>query len=264
MKKLFVFVLACVLLMSTAAFAAASEEPAVASDCAHHYEIVEAVEATCTEKGLITYACTECGASFSLETLPVGHSYAVATVAATCEEAGYDQHTCVNCGDSYADNFTPALGHAFTEQTIPATCAADGAVVKTCTTCGAVEETVIPALDHTYVYQNDAVTDAAGAIVSYGTKVCSTCGAVAPATADDYVAPAAAASGEASAEPAAAASGEASAEPVVEEAAAVEIANPNYDPDGYNWTSICLVMVVVIVVATAVLMLSFGKKKKED
>ena len=261
MKKLFVFVLACVLLLSTAAFAAAAPAAVAESECNHYFEVTVDKAATCEEKGLTTYTCTECGYSFSVETLPLGHSYVTTVVPATCDQAGYTEHVCANCGDSYVDDYTPALGHQFTEEVIPATCAAEGKIVRTCSVCGAVEEEAIPALDHTYVYQNDAVLAESGAVVSYGTKVCSVCGATAPATADDYASaePVATASGEASAEPA----GDASGEPAAEEEAVAEIQNPNYDPASYNWATIEIVLVVVIAVVFVVLMLSFGKKKEE-
>lgn len=262
MKKLLVFVLACMVLLSTAAFAA-SAEPADTT-CSHtHLEEVILKEASCEEKGEKKLVCLDCGETVqTIVTSATGHHYVETVVAPTCTNAGYTKMTCVNCGDSYAvkGSETPALGHEFTETVVEATCAHDGSVTRTCSRCGTVETEVIPALEHSYVYQNDAVVGQDGSIVSYGTKVCSVCGAVANASAEDYAAVSApAASGEPS--------GEASGEPSGEAAAtdaATEIANPDYDPNSYNWTSICLVLVVVIVVIGAILMLSFGKKKEDE
>ena len=264
MKKLLVFVLACMLLLSTAAFAA-SAEPAETT-CSHtHLERVIVKAASCEEKGEEELVCLDCGETVQTIVTPAtGHNYVESVVAPTCTSAGYTQMTCVNCGDSYAvkGSETPALGHEFTETVVEATCAHDGSITRTCARCGLVEQDVILAPEHQYVYQNDSVVGQDGSIISYGTKVCAVCGAIAPASAEDYAAvstPAASGepSGEASGEP----SGEASGEPA---AAETEVANPNYDPNAYNWTSMCLTLVVVIIVVGAILMLSFGKKKKDE
>lgn len=265
MKKLLVFVLACMLLLSTAAFAA-SAEPADTT-CSHsRLEEVVIKEAGCEEKGEKKLVCLDCGETIQTIVTPAtGHHYVETVVAPTCTNAGYTQMTCVNCGDSYAvkGSETPALGHEFTETVVEATCAHDGSVTRTCSRCGLVETEVTPALEHSYVYQNDAVVGQDGSIVSYGTKVCSVCGAIANASAEDYAAAnTSSASGEPSGEASSEASGEASGEAAAE--TATEVVNPNYDPDSYNWTSICIVLTVVTVVIGAILMLSFGKKKEDE
>lgn len=263
MKKLLVFVLACMLLLSTAAFAA-SAEPAAETGCSHaHVEEVITKAATCEEKGEKEIVCLDCGEVVqTVTTAAVGHNYVETVVEPTCEAAGYTAMTCTNCGDSYAvkGSEVPALGHNYVtvQET---TCAHDG--IAECANCH--EQVTIAATAHAFVYNNDAVTGADGSIVSYGTKTCSVCGAIEPAAASDYVAPvvetASAASGEASAEPSGEASGEAAA---AEEAAATEVSNPDYDPYSYNWSSICWILVIAIVAIGAILMLSFGKKKPDE
>lgn len=268
MKKLLVFVLACMLLLSTAAFAA-SAEPAADTTCSHaRLEEVIVKEASCEEKGEKELVCLDCGKTIQTVVTPAtGHNYVKSVVAATCTEAGYTQEQCVNCGDSYAvkGTETPALGHEFTEVVVEAACAHDGSVTRTCNRCGLVEQDTILALEHQYVYQNDSVTGQDGSIISYGTKICSVCGGITGASAEDYAAvavPAApAASGEPSGEASAEPSGEASAEPAAE---AATVMNPDYDPNSYNWSSMCLILVVVIVAVGPILMLSFGKKKPDE
>lgn len=263
MKKLLVFVLACMLLLSTAAFAA-SAEPAADVTCSHSHQEKQVQAATCEEGGLETYVCLDCGETvLTVVTPALGHNYVETAVAPTCEAAGYTLAKCTNCGDSYAvkGSEVAAFGHSFVTVQ-EATCAHEG--LNECTVCHAQEAIASP--EHQYVYQNDAVTGQDGSIISYGTKVCSVCGGIVPASADDYAAVAApaapAASGEPSGEPSAEpASGEASAEP---EAAAPEAANPDYDPNSYNWSSICWILVIVIVAVGAILMLSFGKKKPDE
>ncbi len=223
MKKILAIVLMTMLLVTpvfasgeaTAEAPAAEAATAVAAsvaepECNHAFTVEVTAEATCTEKGLLTYACSKCGLTYTVETLPTGH--APSAVAATCDQ----DVVCLNCGEV----MEAAIGHA-------------------------------------YEYQYDAVTAEDGSYVSYGTWACTNCGDVIDATEGNAVYYAQ--------ETAAATSGEAASAEVSEETAAeaaVEVANPNYDPDGYNWASICLTLAIIIVVVGAVLMLSFGKKKK--
>ena len=226
MKKILAIVLMTMLLVTpvlasgeaTAEAPAAEAATAVAApvaepECNHAFTVEQTAAATCTEKGLLTYACSKCGLTYTVETLPIGHAPSAA--AATCDT----DVTCLNCGEV----LEAATGHA-------------------------------------YEYQYDAVTAEDGSYVSYGTWLCTNCGDVTEATEGNavyyYGQQETAASGETSAEASTEASAEA-AEP------AAEVANPNYDPDAYNWASICLTLTIVIVVVLAVLMLSFGKKKKD-
>lgn len=182
-------ILFAMLLLSTAAFA-------TESDCSHA-NIEEAITeaATCKENGRKELICLDCGETvFVVITPALGHEYVENVIAPTCETAGYTEMVCANCGDHYAvkDTETPALGHNYVtvQET---TCAHDG--IAECSICH--EQITIAALDHTFVYNNDAVTGADGTVISYGTKTCSVCGAIEPAGASDYVAPATP-SGEAS------------------------------------------------------------------
>lgn len=226
MKKILAIVLMTMLLVTpalasgeaTAEAPAAEAATAVAAtvaepECNHAFTVEQTAAATCTEKGLLTYACSKCGLSYTVETLPIGH--APSAVAATCDT----DVVCLNCGEV----LEAAIGHA-------------------------------------HEYQYDAVIAEDGSYISYGTWLCANCGNMTEATEGNavyyYGQQETAASGETSAE----ASAEAAP---AEEEAAVEVANPNYDPYAYNWASICLTIAIVIVVVGAALMLSFGKKKKD-
>ena len=224
MKKILAIVLMTLLLVTpalasgeataeAAAEVAVEAAPAAEPACNHAFTVEKTVEETCTEKGLVTYTCSKCELTYTVETLPTGH--AASAAAATCT----DDVVCLNCGEV----LEAAIGHAYT-------------------------------------YQMDAVVAEDGSYVSYGTWACDNCGDVIDATEGNavyYYGQAAEATGSSEE-----ASAEAAAETVVEEAA-VEVANPNYDPYAYNWASICITIAIVIVVVGAALMLSFGKKKKD-
>lgn len=183
------------------------------------------------------------------------HHFVVESVEATCTEKGANTWTCSLCGYSFTME-TPATGH--TASAAAATC--EEAVV--CVDCG---EVLVAASGHEYAYQNDYVVAEDGSFSSFGTWACANCGDVIDATegnavyyaAEAEAAAAPAASGEASSEASGEASSEASAEAVV------EVSNPNYDPDAYNWATIEITLVIICLVVFAVLMLSFGKKKKD-
>lgn len=91
-------------------------------NCGHSYTLpVDAlghdmqyrtVDPTCTEAGVLIYGCTRCDFIGTSEEIPaLGHDYDSTVVSPTCTEAGYTQHVCSRCGDSYTDAETEALGH---------------------------------------------------------------------------------------------------------------------------------------------------------
>ncbi len=254
MKKILAIVLmAAVLVCPAFASGAAAATTATASqaDCNHAFSVEITKEATCTEKGLLTYTCSLCGLTYTVETVPTGeHSYVASVKDATCTEDGAITYTCSVCGDSYTE-VIPAAGHT------PSAAAATCTEPVVCTVCGTVLE---EAVGHSYTYQYDAVVNEDGTYADFGTWKCDVCGDVVAATEGNAVY-------YYSLQEAASASGEASAEASAEET--VEVANPNYDPEAHNWGTIEIVMAIIIVVVFAVLMLSFGKavpaaRKKED
>lgn len=83
----------------------------------HVYNETITTPATCTQPGLKTLTC-ECGNTKTEEIPATGHNYNSVVTAPTCTADGYTTHTCSVCGDTYKDNETKAKGH--TEETIPA------------------------------------------------------------------------------------------------------------------------------------------------
>ena len=70
------------------------------------------VAPTCTEPGANVYGCTRCDyIESSVVIAATGHNYSATVVEPTCTEGGYTLHTCGNCGDTYTDGETAATGH---------------------------------------------------------------------------------------------------------------------------------------------------------
>ena len=94
MKKVFLLIMICVICFS---FAGCS--------CEHTYDNgVVTTEASCTQQGVMPYACQECGETMT-ETIPtIAHSYAEEIVKeATYAEEGTKKYTCSSCGDNYTE-----------------------------------------------------------------------------------------------------------------------------------------------------------------
>lgn len=145
MKKILAIVLMTMLLVTPALASgeATAEAPAAAAtavaapvaepECNHAFTVEETAAATCTEKGLLTYACSKCGLTYTVETLPIGHAPSAA--AATCDT----DVVCLNCGEV----LEAAIGHAH-EYQYDAVIAEDGSYISygtwLCANCGDVTE----------------------------------------------------------------------------------------------------------------------------
>lgn len=120
--------------------------------CAHAYQIVSSVPATCETAGETVKTCTKCGSTVRALIPPTGHAYEDKVTAPTCTAGGYTEHTCKNCGRSYRDAETAASGHApQTVNAVSPTCAAAGYSGDTvCKTCGKLLESgkTLSALPH--------------------------------------------------------------------------------------------------------------------
>ena len=127
------------------------EIPATGNHAYGDWVIVK--EATCTEEGLRTQTCANCG-DVKKEVLPkVDHTWNEGEVSKqpTCTEAGERTFTCTVCGDTKTEVIT-ATGHAWSDWEVktPATCETEGQEERHCTNegCTEVEFKVIPALGH--------------------------------------------------------------------------------------------------------------------
>lgn len=58
-------------------------------------------EPTCTETGIKTATCTDCGATIELEIAATGHDFTAKNIPASCVEYPSIQYTCSTCGYSY-------------------------------------------------------------------------------------------------------------------------------------------------------------------
>ena len=77
-----------------------------------HYVLVERVEPSCYKQGYIKYRC-DCGCGYTEDLAALGHNYVDAVEQPTCTSAGYKLKKCSNCGDSYTIESIAALGHNY-------------------------------------------------------------------------------------------------------------------------------------------------------
>ncbi|MCD8085029.1 MAG: hypothetical protein LUF28_01630 [Clostridiales bacterium] len=110
----------------------------------HAYTSEVTTEATCTEDGVMTYTCTECGDNYT-ETIPAtghtaGETVLESEVAATCTEYGsYDEVVyCTVCGEELSREAiaVPATGHDYVAEPTEPTCTEEGYITYTCINCG--------------------------------------------------------------------------------------------------------------------------------
>lgn len=183
MKKILAIVLMTALLVCPvfASGEAMVQAPVAEPACNHAFTVEKTVEETCTEKGLLTYACSKCDLSYTVETLPTGHNASAA--AATCDV----DVVCLNCGEV----LEAAIGHAYTYQ-MDAEVAEDGSFVTfgtwACDNCG----DVIDATEGNAVYYyGEAEAEAASAEPSAEASEEASAEAAAPAPANPNYDPAA-------------------------------------------------------------------------
>jgi len=104
-------------------------------------------EATCTT----AQTCTVCGEELKPA---AGHSYTPVVTPPDCTTGGYTTYTCSVCQDSYKDDETQPNGHSWGdwETVTEATETQDGLKQRTCSVCQAVDEAVIPSVEHVHDY----------------------------------------------------------------------------------------------------------------
>ena len=97
-------------LMLTVALVAVVVLALASCGCEHTYDEALTKAPTCTEEGVKTFTCSQCGDSYTEAIAATGHTYSEAVTAPTCTEEGYTTYTCA-CGDTYKDNTVAATGH---------------------------------------------------------------------------------------------------------------------------------------------------------
>lgn len=124
--------------------------------CEHSItENVDAVTATCTEKGQTAGTkCLGCGEIVSgCEEIPaLGHSYGAwkQTKVPTCTAQGTEKRTCTRCSASQTRSAS-ATGHHHNAVVTAPTCTAQGYTTHTCTACGnSYKDSYTNALGHNY------------------------------------------------------------------------------------------------------------------
>lgn len=114
----------------------------------HNYTSKVTQTPTCTNSGVITYTCKECGDTYSQNLEPLDHAFVVTKKPADCVNSGGTTHRCTACGFSYTDDILPALGHSFgplvtvknPTELLP------GLAEHKCSRCGEIEKVELPKL----------------------------------------------------------------------------------------------------------------------
>ena len=138
--------------------------------------------ATCNEKGIKTYICTECNVTRTEEIPSTGHQHTELrnVTAATCAQEGYTGDIyCKDCNTKLASGkVIPKTEHSWDSGkiTTAATCNGKGIKTYTCTGCNATKTEEIPSTDHQHTELRN-VTAATCAQEGYtGDSYCQDCG----------------------------------------------------------------------------------------
>ena len=156
----------------------------------HAYVATQTKAPNCTDDGVMTYTCSECGDSYTEAISALGHT---AGAAADCENdqtctvcgeilataLGHDwadatctaPKTCDRCGETEGD----ALGHSYKAEVTAPDCVNGGYTTHTCTVCGdSYKDAYTEATDHNYVgVETKAPTCGETGVKTY---TCSVCG----------------------------------------------------------------------------------------
>ena len=135
--------------------------------------------ATCTENGIKTRTCTNCGRLERQEIPALGHDYAewVVTTEPTCTETGVETGTCIRCGATETRT-VKALEHDLVHHDAMApSCTEIGwEAYDTCTRCDYTTYKEIPALGHDYA-EWVVTTEPTCTEPGVETGTCARCGA---------------------------------------------------------------------------------------
>ena len=114
----------------------------------HSYTSKVTKSPTCTNSGVITYTCKECGDSYSTILDPLDHAYVITKKEPDCVNSGGTTYHCAVCKHTYTDNIKPALGHTYGPMVTvrKPTELLPGLGEHTCTRCGEIEKVELPKL----------------------------------------------------------------------------------------------------------------------
>ena len=154
-----VFAILTMALVLSCAFVACDKVEPDKEDVCEHVEVTDnAVEPTCTEKGLAEGKhCSKCGKILQAQTeIPaLGHDFSnewTIDKEATCTEKGSKSHHCTRCEVKSDETEIPTIEHSESDWIIDkeATCTEDGSKHTECTVCHTMIKTEnISALGHT-------------------------------------------------------------------------------------------------------------------
>ncbi len=144
----------------------------------HSYTSKVTKEATCTEKGTVTFTC-ECGETYTEAIPSLGHDMKFSSkVEPTETEFGYSIYKCERCGETekreFVDPIKPHTHNYTSKTTMEATCTTDGIITYTCG-CGDTYTETIHAKGHN---ESDWIVDKESTATASGSKhtECTVCG----------------------------------------------------------------------------------------
>ena len=150
--------------------------------CFHSYTSEITTPATCTENGVKTYTCSECGDVYTEAIPATGHNAGEWEVVtnSSCTAVGEKVKKCTVCGEVLETEEIAMAEHIAGEweTTENATCTENGEQVKKCLNCAEILETeTIPATGHT---QGEWAVSIAPSCTEEGEKIanCTECGIV--------------------------------------------------------------------------------------
>ncbi len=147
--------------------------------CSHNWgDGTVTTAATCTEKGVKTFTCSECGETKTEEIDALGHSWdeGKITTEATCTEKGVKTFTCTRCNTTKTEE-VEATGHSWDNGKITTepTCTEKGVKTFTCTKCNETRTEEVAELGHDWgewTVTKEATTEEEGE----ETRECKNCG----------------------------------------------------------------------------------------
>ena len=117
----------------------------------HCYKVVEETAATCSENGVATYECSQCGDKYEETQYSSGHKYNITSTPSSCTESEQIVYTCSLCGERYEKEGNYSTGHNYSSTiTREPTCTVDGERFVKCDNCKASYKEVITANGHNY------------------------------------------------------------------------------------------------------------------